>query len=215
MSFIIFTVLIFCGWYIWFKIRGTDMVKVKFDYTTKKTSRVGTWKIIAAILFLMLIFILAFTSDAMQTPAGRKVNFLIVGIVVCVYLAVILFFNIQRIKIKKYKKNSMKLPGKITGLKTHRVYNYHSGDYNFTHYLIVNYVNPQTGKTEEYTTKESVNGSPFYALKSLDVSVYYKDRDHIWVDDFQRIKKLEENIAFQVTGYVDGKDPGVLKYVED
>ena len=81
--------------------------------------------------------------------------------------------------------------------------------------MIVNYVNPQTGKTEEYTTRESVNASPFFALKSLDVSVYYKDREHIWVNDFKRIKKLQENIAFQVTGYVDGKDPGVLKYVED
>ena len=154
MIFIIFTFLIFGGWYVWVKIRGTDMVKVKFDYTTKKTSRISTWKIIVAVLFLMLIFILAFTSDSMQTSAGRKVNF-------------------------------------------------------------VNYVNPQTGKTEEYTTRESVNASPFYALKSLDVSVYYKDREHIWVNDFKRIKKLQENIAFQVTGYVDGKDPGVLKYVED
>lgn len=125
MIFIIFTFLIFGGWYVWVKIRGTDMVKVKFDYTTKKTSRISTWKIIVAVLFLMLIFILAFTSDSMQTSAGRKVNFLIVGIVVCIYIAVILFFNIQR------------------------------------------------------------------------------------------IKKLQENIAFQVTGYVDGKDPGVLKYVED
>ena len=114
-----------------------------------------------------------------------------------------------------FKKNSIKLPGKIIGLKTHRFYNYNSADYNFTYYLIVNYVNPQTGKTEEYTTRESVNASPFYALKSLDVSVYYKDREHIWVNDFKRIKKLQENIAFQVTGYVDGKDPGVLKYVED
>ena len=215
MIFIIFTFLIFGGWYVWVKIRGTDMVKVKFDYTIKKTSRISTWKIIAAILFLMLISILAFTSDSMQTPAGRKVNFLIVGIVVCVYLAVILFFNIQRIKIKKFKKNSTRLPGKIIGLKKHSYYSYNSGHYNFTNYLIVNYVNQQTGNTEEYTTKESVNASPFYALRSLDVSVYYKDRDHIWVDDFKRIKKLQENIAFQVTGYVDGKDPGVLKYVED
>ena len=215
MIFIIFTFLIFGGWYVWVKIRGTDMVKVKFDYTTKKTSRISTWKIIVAVLFLMLIFILAFTSDSMQTSAGRKVNFLVVGIVVCIYIAVILFFNIQRIKIKKFKKNSIKLPGKIIGLKTHRFYNYNSADYNFTYYLIVNYVNPQTGKTEEYTTRESVNASPFYALKSLDVSVYYKDREHIWVNDFKRIKKLQENIAFQVTGYVDGKDPGVLKYVED
>ena len=104
MIFIIFTFLIFGGWYVWVKIRGTDMVKVKFDYTTKKTSRISTWKIIVAVLFLMLIFILAFTSDSMQTSAGRKVNFLIVGIVVCIYIAVILFFNIQRIKIKKFKK---------------------------------------------------------------------------------------------------------------
>ena len=125
------------------------------------------------------------------------------------------YFIFQRIKIKKFKKNSIKIPGKIIGLKTHRFYNYNSADYNFTYYLIVNYVNPQTGKTEEYTTRESVNASPFYALKSLDVSVYYKDREHIWVNDFKRIKKLQENIAFQVTGYVDGKDPGVLKYVED
>lgn len=147
MIFIIFTFLIFGGWYVWVKIRGTDMVKVKFDYTTKKTSRISTWKII--------------------------------------------------------------------GLKTHSYYSYNSGHYNFTNYLIVNYVNPQTGNTEEYTTKESVNASPFYALRSLDVSVYYKDRDHIWVDDFKRIKKLEDNIAFQVTGYVDGKDPGILKYVGD
>ena len=105
MIFIIFTFLIFGGWYVWVKIRGTDMVKVKFDYTTKKTSRISTWKIIVALLFLMLIFILAFTSDSMQTSAGRKVNFLIVGIVVCIYIAVILFFNIQRIKIKKFKKS--------------------------------------------------------------------------------------------------------------
>ena len=110
MIFIIFTFLIFGGWYVWVKIRGTDMVKVKFDYTTKKTSRISTWKIIVAVLFLMLIFILAFTSDSMQTSAGRKVNFLIVGIVVCIYIAVILFFNIQRIKIKKFNsdKNSQK-----------------------------------------------------------------------------------------------------------
>lgn len=215
MIFIIFTFLIFGGWYVWVKIRGTDMVKVKFDYTTKKTSRISTWKIIVAVLFLMLIFILAFTSDSMQTSAGRKVNFLIVEIVVCIYIAVILFFNIQRIKIKKFKKNSIKIPGKIIGLKTHRFYNYNSADYNFTYYLIVNYVNPQTGKIEEYTTRESVNASPFYALKSLDVSVYYKDREHIWVNDFKRIKKLQENIAFQVTGYVDGEDPGILKYVGD
>ena len=127
MIFIIFTFLIFGGWYVWVKIRGTDMVKVKFDYTTKKTSRISTWKIIVAVLFLMLIFILAFTSDSMQTSAGRKVNFLIVGIVVCIYIAVILFFNIQRIKIKKFKKNSIKLPGKIIGLKTHRFYNYNPG----------------------------------------------------------------------------------------
>ena len=135
MIFIIFTFLIFGGWYVWVKIRGTDMVKVKFDYTTKKTSRISTWKIIVAVLFLMLIFILAFTSDSMQTSAGRKVNFLIVGIVVCIYIAVILFFNIQRIKIKKFKKNSIKIPGKIIGLKTHRFYNYNSADYNFTYYL--------------------------------------------------------------------------------
>ena len=108
MIFIIFTFLIFGGWYVWVKIRGTDMVKVKFDYTTKKTSRISTWKIIVAVLFLMLIFILAFTSDSMQTSAGRKVNFLIVGIVVCIYIAVILFFNIQRIKIKKFKNNYQK-----------------------------------------------------------------------------------------------------------
>ena len=57
MIFIIFTFLIFGGWYVWVKIRGTDMVKVKFDYTTKKTSRISTWKIIVAVLFLMLIFI--------------------------------------------------------------------------------------------------------------------------------------------------------------
>lgn len=215
MSFIIFTVLIFGGWYIWFKIRGTDMVKVKFDYTFKKTSRISTWKIIAAILFFLLVLILAFTSEARQSSAGRAENLLIVGIIACIYIGVILFFNIQRIKIKKFKKDSMKLPGKIIGLKTHRVYNYNSSDYNVIHYLIVNYVNPQTGKTEEYTTKERVNGNPFYALKSLDVSVYYKDRDHIWIDDFQRINKLEENVAFQVTGRVDGRDPGVLKYVED
>ena len=101
MIFIMFPFLIFGDWYVCVKIRGTDMVKVKFDYTTKKTSRISTWKIIAAVLFLMLIFILAFTSDSMQTSAGRKVNFLIVGIVVCIYIAVILFFNIQRIKIKK------------------------------------------------------------------------------------------------------------------
>lgn len=74
MIFIIFTFLIFGGWYVWVKIRGTDMVKVKFDYTTKKTSRISTWKIIVAVSFLMLIFILAFTSDSMQTSAGRKVN---------------------------------------------------------------------------------------------------------------------------------------------
>ena len=58
MIFIIFTFLIFGGWYVLVKIRGTDMVKVKFDYTTKKTSRISTWKIIVAVLFLMLIFIL-------------------------------------------------------------------------------------------------------------------------------------------------------------
>ena len=42
MIFIIFTFLIFGGWYVWVKIRGTDMVKVKFDYTTKKTSSFQT-----------------------------------------------------------------------------------------------------------------------------------------------------------------------------
>ena len=81
--------------------------------------------------------------------------------------------------------------------------------------MIVNYVNPQTGKTEEYTTRESVNASPFYALKSLDVSVYYKDREHIWVNDFKRIKKLQENIGSFPSTYPVRKDPGVLKYVED
>lgn len=49
-------------------------------------------------------FHFGFYSDSMQTSAGRKVNFLIVGIVVCIYIAVILFFNIQRIKIKNLKR---------------------------------------------------------------------------------------------------------------
>ena len=52
-------------------------------------------------------------------------------------------------------------------------------------------------------------------LKSLDVTVYYRDADHIFVGNFQRIKHLKDNIAYQVTGRVDGKDPGVLRYEEE
>ncbi|MBR2409561.1 MAG: hypothetical protein IKB07_11485 [Lachnospiraceae bacterium] len=35
------------------------------------------------------------------------------------------------------------------------------------------------------------------------------------ISDFQRIKRLKDNIAYQVTGRVDGKDPGVLRYEEE
>lgn len=122
-------------------------------------------------------------------------------------------------KKKMIEEKARQIPGKIVGVKKVRESYYSRGRQrhrNICHlYLIVEFQNPDTFQTEEYTTKDSVNGNPFLYLKSLDVTVYYRDADHIFVSDFQRIKRLKDNIAYQVTGRVDGKDPGVLRYEEE
>lgn len=212
MGGLIFVLLICYGVYRYFKWReekyGTDMWMVKFDYDTKKTALPKKSVFIIAAIFLALC-LLAY-SHSSDKEGGRAT----IGFLLLIYLAFILFRLWNRRKAARFKKKAVKLPGKIVGMK------YKEGNWDYKEmqrssglrYLIVEYPNPRTGRMEEYTTKESVNGNPFYYLKSLDVTVYYRDDEHIRVEDFRRIKRFEENIAFQVTGKVDGKDPGVLRY---
>lgn len=212
MGGLVFFLVIFVIWYIWLKLSPDQagMMKVKFDYDGgKKTAFYSKFKVTIAVLFWLLVLVVGITMSDPKTTA------MVLGVVTFADLMFIVYYLSGRSKIKKLKENAIKIPGKIVGLrkKTHtRITD--DGIRRYTSlFLIVEYVNPRTLQKEEYVTP-SVNGSPFYYLKSLDVTVYYQDAEHIWVEDFKRIKKLRDNVAKQVTGRVNGKDPGLLRYEE-
>lgn len=211
LIFIILGVLII--WYLCFRNpKNAAMVKVKFDYNNKKTSFYSKGAVIAAVLFWLFLLLVGITTSDFKTTAT------ILGIISAIYMVFIIRYLYIRHKLNRQKKAAKKVPGKIVGLRefTSRRYSRkHNRNNSVWHAnLIVEYENPYTFQKEEYVTREEINGSPFYYLKSLDVTVYYQDADHIWVEDFKRIKRLSDNIAYQITGRVDGKDPGVLRYEE-
>jgi len=224
ISFIIFMAImalipmfIFLGgliiWYLCVRTpQNAAMVKVKFDYNNKKTSFYSKGAVIAAILFWLFLLLVGVTTSDFQTTAT------VLGIITAIYVVFIIRYIHTLHKINCQKKGARKIPGTIVGLReiTSHSYSYkHNRSTSTWHAnLIVEYENPYTFQTEEYVTKEEINCNPFYYLKSLDVTVYYKDAEHIRVEDFKRIKRLSDNIAYQVTGRVDGKDPGVLRYEE-
>lgn len=196
-------------WYAWIKFgpNNSDLIKVKFDYTGKKTAFYSKPKVIAAIVFWLFLLIVGITTSDATTTA------IILGLISLIYAAFIVKFFLNRKQLKDLKKKATKVPGKIVGIKTKRVYN-REDDHPYHTFvkLIVEYINPYTNQKEEYVPDETVNGNPFYYLRSMDVTVYYLDAEHIWVDDFERIEVLKDNLAYQLTGRVDGKDPGVLRY---
>lgn len=188
------------------------MVKIKFDYTKSKTSFYSKGIVFAAIFFWLLILFVGISQSDPQT------TIFILGLISSIYIIGIIRYLYHRHKQNLQKKNAHKIPGKIVGIMqyTSKYYSYKQNHTrrNWHARLIVEYENPYTFIREEYITKEEINCNPFYYLKSLDVTVYYQDPDHIRVDDFKRIKRLSDNIAYQVTGKVDGNDPGVLRYEE-
>ncbi len=209
--FIILGVLII--WYLCVRNpKNAAMVKVKFDYNNRKTSFYSKGAVIAAVLFWLFLLLVGITTSDFQTTAT------VLGIITAIYMVFIIRYIHTLHKINRQKKAAKKIPGKIIGIKeyTSRRYSYkHNRNRSTWHAnLIIEYENPYTFEKEEYVTNEEINCNPFYYLKSLDVTVYYQDAEHIWVENFKRIKRLSDNIAYQVTGRVDGKDPGVLRYEE-
>lgn len=209
---ILFFIAVFVIWFLWVRLRPSksDMIKIKFDYSTKQTSFYSKGVIIGAVLFWLFLLLVGIVASDPQT------TIIILSLISAIYLVFIIRYLLARRKINCQKRAARKIPGKIVGLKEHTSHNYsykHNHSHNVWHAnLIVEYEDPYTFQKKEYITGEEINCNPFYYLKSLDVTVYYQDADHIWVDDFKRIKRLSDNIAYQVTGSVDGKDPGVLRY---
>ena len=203
-------------WLMWVKAKPTrsSMVKIRFDYNGFRSTFYSKGVIITAIAVWVFFLLLGISQSE---PA---VTVLILGGLSIFYLVCCFRYLADQRTVAEKKKGAYAIPGKIVGMRewTHTYYSRKHG-INRTWYgqLIVEYVNPETFQTEEYITEWTVNGNPFYYLKSLDVTVYYKDADHIWVGDFQRIDKWTDNIAYQVTGNVEGKDTGFIRHekVED
>lgn len=209
---VFFFVAVFVIWLLWVRLRPakSDMIKIKFDYNSKQTAFYSKGVVIAAVLFWLFLLLVGITMSNPQTTT------IILSLVGGVYMIFIIRYFVTAQKINRQKKTAQKIPGKIVGIKeytsSHYSYKNNKKRQSWHANLIVEYENPYTFQTEEYITKEEVNCNPFYYLKSLDVTVYYQDAEHIWVEDFKRIDSLLDNIAYQVTGKVDGKDPGVLRY---
>lgn len=212
MPVLIFFVLCVGIWALWIKLspNHSDLIKIKFDYIGENTSFYGKGAVIGAIAFWLLLLVVGILLSDIKTTA------IILGIVSGIYVLFVVSYLRKRNKQRRIKKEARQIPGKIVGVKKVREsYDRNRQRRRYSLYLIVEFQNPDTLQTEEFTTKESVNGSPFLYLRSLDVTVYYRDADHIFVGGFQRIKRLKDNIAYQVTGRVDGKDPGILRYEEE
>ena len=213
MPFIIFLVF-FVLWAISIKLfpSKTSLVKQKFDYIKPRTTFYSKGKVTGAILFwLFLLFVGLVVAKDVQT------TIVILGLITLIYAVFVGIYIRDRHTVKQYKQGAVRVPGKIVGTReqTRSGYSRESGSYHVWHgKLIVEFENPHTHEREEYVTKAEINCGPFWYLKSLDVTVYYKDADHIWVDDFQRIRKFTDNIAYQTTGKVDGKDTGLLRCIE-
>lgn len=212
MPFIVFFVFVIL-WMISFKLfpNQTTIIKQKFDYIKPRTTFYSKGKVTVAVLFwLFLLFVgLVVAKDVQAT-------IVILGLISLIYAVFVGIYIRDKCKVRQYKQDAIKVPGKIVGTreKTSSHYSYENGCYRvWRGKLIVEFENPYTHQKEEYVTKAEINCGPFWYLKSLDVTVYYKDADHIWVDDFKRIRKLTDSISYQTTGKVNGKDPGLLRQV--
>lgn len=206
---LLFFLLCVAIWYVWIKMgpNHSDLIKVKFDYEHNPTAFYGPWAVGGAAAFWLLLFVVG------AAVADRQTTVVVLGFIGAVYLLFVLRYAVKRAKQAAFKKHAAPINGQIVGTMTHRTVQGRGLDHRHAAhvYLIVAFVHPQTGENVEYIPAYTVNGSPLHFLKSLKVTVWYQDNAHIWVDGFDRVKALKDNLAFQHTGRVDGNAEGLLR----
>lgn len=169
------------------------LIKVYFRYSKEVWSFLNknfTKCTIGFFIFILLVGI--FCSDFKTTTS-------VLFFILLVYLG----FGIKTIAIKKeqnkFIKNGKKCSGIIKDIKVEKghtdLVNSWENRYTIV-YLIVEYLNPNTNKLEQFTT-ESVNGNPYNYLSSLDVTVYVLPDGNAWATDFRRIEKLSDSVKYQ------------------
>lgn len=169
------------------------LMKIYFRYSKEVWSFLNkTFTKFAIGFFIFLLLVGIFCSDFKTTAS-------VLFFILLVYLG----FGIKTIAIKKeqnkFIKNGKKCSGIIKDIKVEKghtdLVNSWENRYTIV-YLIVEYLNPNTNKLEQFTT-ESVNGNPYNYLSSLDVTVYVLPDGTAWATDFKRIEKLSDSVKYQ------------------
>ncbi len=188
----------------------TPVMISRMDFSFPSTLFYSKPKIFFAIVVLILGCIGGLANGDL------KVFLIVEGFLICLYLLFIQYYFIKKFKRNSIKYKSIKIPAKIVGIKQQRrmksLANHSSSSrfYTITK-LIVEFVHPITNEVVEHIS-DTVTSHPFYSLKDLNVNVYYQTDGSILIDDFNRIKKHNENLAYKYTGKVTGKMPeGILR----
>lgn len=145
----------------------------------------------------------------MFTGAENKSMFAsIVGIILfALFIYIILFINDKkkdkiRKELNNIKNNGIKVEGTLIKFNryTTRFRRVDSGNEYSTHYTVtVEYINPYTNEKLQYETPE-LSFDAHHSLGSKKCSVYILD-DKIYVTDFVKLNKGEENIWAQEDDY--------------
>lgn len=169
---------------------------------------------IAYIVFSCFFIFVLITSiiAAMLTGAESKdmlVEF--VGIALfALFIYIILFINDKkkdkfRKELINIKKNGIKVEGtliKFNKYTTRFVRADHGSEYSFHYTVTVEYTNPYTNERVQYETPE-LSFDAHHSLGSKKCSVYIFE-DKVYVTDFMKRTKGEENIWAQEDNYYKG-----------
>lgn len=168
-------------------------IKVKFRYVSEVSSFLNEKFTIGAIAFFIFLFLVGyFVSDFKTTME-------ILGIITVIYIGYVIKTLKIIYKYKYFMKNGTKTSGIIKDIKVKEGYTGLTADTDNRYtivYLIVEYLNPYSNIIEQFTT-ESVNGSPFAYLRSLDVTVYVLQDGRALATDFKRIKRLSDAVKYK------------------